>query len=162
IAGEANWKVEDGTISVDRGDVSLLCTSVPWQDFELSLEFRADATTNSGILLRTPLQPEDPGTDCYEVNIAPDDNPFPPASIVQRQKVDGGKAPPQPADEWRTMTMRLEGNQLQVLLDDVIVTDYTDEVGIEIGRIGLQHNQGRVAFREIRLRPLGLTPLVDP
>lgn len=162
ITGKANWKAADGVISVDQGEPCLLCTSVPWQDFELALEFNADSATNSGVFLRTPLQPEDPASDCYEVNIAPDDNPFPTASVVQRQKVDAEKAPPQVADTWRQMTMRLEGNRLQVLLDGVVVTDFTDETGLEIGRIGLQHNEGRIAFREIRLRPLGLDSLIDP
>ena len=161
IAGRSNWRIEDGSITVDQGEKGFLCTSVPWQDYELTLEFNADETTNSGVFLRTPLKPENPALDCYEVNIAPDDNPFPTASVVQRQKVDAEKAPQQVAGTWRRMTMRLEGNHLQVSLDDTVVTDYTDQLGLEIGRISLQHNTGRVAFRDIRLRPLGLQPLID-
>jgi Domain of Unknown Function (DUF1080) len=161
IAGRANWRVENETIIVDRGEKGFLCTSVPWQDFELTLEFNCDAQTNSGVFLRTPLKPENPAVDCYEVNIAPDDNPFPTASVVQRQKVDADKAPEQKPNVWRRMTMLLEGNHLQVSLDDTVVTDYTDVIGLENGRISLQHNTGRVAFRDVRLRPIGLTPLVD-
>ncbi len=161
IAGQANWRIEEGTITVDQGEKGFLCTSVPWQDYELTLEFNADAETNSGVFLRAPLKPENVAIDCYEVNIAPDSNPFPTASIVQRLKVDADKAPVQTEKTWRRMTMRLAGNHLQVSLDDTIVTDYTDELGLEIGRISLQHNSGRVAFRDIRLRPLGLEPLLD-
>ena len=39
IAGDANWRVEDGSIVVDQGDACLLCTSVPWQNFELILRY---------------------------------------------------------------------------------------------------------------------------
>ncbi len=161
IAGNANWRIEDGTITVDQGEKGFLCTSIDWQDYELTLEFNADAETNSGVFLRTPLKPENPAIDCYEVNIAPNSNPFPTASVVQRQKVDAEKAPEQVEKTWRRITMRLEGDHLQVSLDDTVVTDYTDAMGLEVGRISLQHNSGRVAFRDIRLRPLGLKPLLD-
>ncbi len=161
ITGQANWRIEDSTITVDQGEKCFLCTSVPWQDYELTLEFNSDANTNSGVFLRTPHKPENPADDCYEVNIAPDDNPFPTASIVQRQRVDAELAPEQTFNQWRRMTMRLEGNHLQVSLDDKVVTDYTDPLTLEIGRISLQHNTGRVAFRDIRLRPLGMTTLLN-
>ena len=54
----------------------------PWRDYELVVEFKAQEKTNSGIFLRTQLDPQNVETDCYEVNIAPDDNPFPTGGIV--------------------------------------------------------------------------------
>jgi hypothetical protein len=57
--------------------------------------------------------------------------------------------------------MRLEKNHLQVSLDGTVVTDYTDSLDLKIGRIGLQHNSGRVAFRDVRLKPLGMSPMLD-
>lgn len=159
IAGEANFRVEEGAIVVDGGQRCLLCTSMPWQDYELKLLFKAGPKTNSGIFLRTPMKPESPKLDCYEVNIAPDDNPFPTAGIVQRKKAESTE--PQAFDQWREMTMRLEGNHLQVSVDGELVCDYTDSVDLPAGRIGLQHNSGRVEFKDIRLRPLGLQSLLD-
>jgi hypothetical protein len=160
IAGAANWRVEEGTIVVDRGEQCLLCTSVPWQDYELTLEFKAGEQTNSGVFLRTSLDPSDPAFDCYEVNIAPDDNPFPTASVVKRQKVDDSDSP-QPFGVWRTMKMRLEAGKLQVSVDDKLVCDYSDPNPLPAGRIGLQHNSGRIEFRNVQLRPLGLQSLLD-
>lgn len=160
IAGDANWRVEDGTIVVDGGERCLLCTSLPWKNYELTLEFKAGPKTNSGVFLRTPLKAEDPAVDCYEVNIAPDDNPFPTAGIVKRQQSkqpDGG----QPFDQWRKMEIRLDGRQLQVTVDGELSCEYSDPVDLAAGRIGLQHNSGPVAFRDIRLRPLGLDSLLD-
>jgi hypothetical protein len=158
IAGDANWRVEDGSIVVDQGDACLLCTSVPWKNFELILDFKADADTNSGVFLRTPLNPENPAEDCYEVNIAPADNPFPTGGIVKRKKATGFKAD---SDDWHTMKMVMDGKRLQVSVDGSNVCDYTDQVGVAEGRIGLQHNSGRVEFRNIRLRPLGLKSLLN-
>ena len=161
ITGEANFRVEDGSIVVDRGRQCLLCTSTEWQDYELTLEFHAGETTNSGVFLRTQLDPENVTTDCYEINIAPDDNPFPTASVVRRQKVDAEKAPAQTFDTWRRMTMRVQGKQVQVTIDGELACQYTDPVVLAAARIGLQHNSGRVAFRDIRLRPLGLDSMLD-
>jgi hypothetical protein len=159
ITGPANWRVQDGAIVVDDGANCLLCTSVPWDDYELELEYQADPTTNSGVFLRTPLEPESPETDCYEVNIAPTDNPFPTAGIVQRQKADA--VPATKPDQWRTMRMVMSDKNLKVFVDNAKVNDYTDPIGLPAGRIGLQHNSGRVAFRNIRLKPLGLEPMLD-
>ncbi|MGB7324990.1 MAG: DUF1080 domain-containing protein [Rubripirellula sp.] len=160
ITGAANWRVEDGKIIVDDGEKCLLCTSMPWQDYELELEYSAGPKTNSGVFLRTPLAPEDPALDCYEVNIAPTDNPFPTAGIVDRQKADDG-VQANVADSWRTMRMVLDGKSLKVSVDGKLVNDFTDPVGLSPGRIGLQHNSGRIEFRNIRLRPLGLTTMLD-
>ncbi|MCG8649632.1 MAG: DUF1080 domain-containing protein [Pirellulales bacterium] len=159
ITGQANWRVEQGTIVVDRGQPCLLCTSMPWQDYELELEFHAGPGTNSGVFLRTPLQPEDPATDCYEVNIAPDENAYPTGGVVKRQKAD--PQDPQSYDKWRTMKIRLDGRQLDVTVDGVQVCRYVDQGDLMAGRIGLQHNSGPVAFRNIRVRPLGLETLLD-
>jgi hypothetical protein len=157
--GDANFRVEDGKMVVDEGEPCLLCTALPWQDFELVVEFKAGPETNSGVFLRTPLRPTDPAVDCYEVNIAPDDNPFPTAGVVKRLKAESSAA--QKFGEWRMMSMRLEGGHLQVSVDGQLVCDYTDPAPLPPGRIGLQLNSGRVEFREVKLRPLGLTSLLD-
>lgn len=157
IAGNANWQVVDQTITADAGDVSLLCTSIPWTDYELSVEFKAGADTNSGVFLRTPLSPDDPAIECYEVNIAPDDNPFPTASVVGREKIEVQQV----FDQWRTMVMRLEGDQLKVTLDGETVLEYTDPIGLGTGRIGLQKNSGPIAFRNVKLKPLGMESMLS-
>lgn len=159
ITGAANWRVEEGAIVVDEGEKCFLCTSIPWADYELELEYQADPTTNSGVFLRTPLEPESPKLDCYEVNIAPTDNPFPTAGIVERQKADA--VPNAAPDDWRTMRMVMDGNNLKVSVDGKLVNDYTDPIGLAAGRISLQHSSGRVAFRNVRLKPLGLEPTLD-
>jgi len=157
-AAPANWRIEQGAITVDSGEIGLLCTSVPWQDYELRLEIQADAATNSGIFLRTPLKPEDPQTDCYEINVAPADNPFPTGSLVKRLRSDSDFKTD--AQKWHLYELRLVGDHLTVKIDGQDVLDYTDPHPLAAGRIGLQHNSGRVAFRDIQVRPIGLDPLI--
>ncbi|MGI9469962.1 MAG: 3-keto-disaccharide hydrolase [Rubripirellula sp.] len=158
IAGQANWRVEDQTIVVDDGDACLLCTSVPWKNYELVLEFNADEGTNSGVFLRTPLDPLDPALDCYEVNIAPVDNPFPTGGVVKRKKASEIQESP---GTWQTMRMVLDGRDLKVSVDGKELCSFEDPLDLPAGRIGLQHNSGKIAFRNIRLRPLGLETLLD-
>jgi hypothetical protein len=157
-AGRADWSVSDGTIKVSDGEVCLLRTTTQFADYVLRADFRAAAGTNSGIFLRTPPLPSDPARDCYELNIAPPDNPFPTGSFVQRRRVDDASTE---ADQWHTYEVRAEAGRFEVLLDGELVLDYTDPAPLGFGYIGLQHNQGAVEFRNIKLKPLGLQSLFN-
>jgi hypothetical protein len=84
---EVDWKVQDGAIVATEGKAGFLLTEVRFSDYEIELEFLAQDKTNSGLFLRTSETVEDPAKDCYEINIAPQDNPFPTGSIVGRAKV---------------------------------------------------------------------------
>ena len=69
-AGSADWQVEQGMLRVRSGEQCLLRTTTQFANFVLKVEFRCDRATNSGIFLRTSPKPNDPGSDCYELNIA--------------------------------------------------------------------------------------------
>ena len=154
---QADWRVEDGTIVVEKGDPGLLVTTTTLADYLLHVEFRCPPGTNSGIFLATQLEPGNVATDCYELNIAGPDNPFPTGSLVQRQAVkeDFNR------DAWQTYEVQVQSGRIQVNLDGQQVLDYTDPTPLRRGRIGLQLNKGRVAFRNIRLRPLGLESIFN-
>lgn len=169
ITGEANFRVQDNSIFVDEGAQCLMCTSSTWGNFELELEFNADEKTNSGVFVRTPFDPENPAIDCYEINIAPTDNPFPTGSIVSRKKATE-QAPEQSTEQaiknakpgtWRTMNIIADGKDISVSLDGETVCEYSDDVELSPRRIGLQHNSGRVQFRNLKIRPLDLDPMLD-
>ncbi len=158
IVGKANWRVEEGVIKVDRGEKSFLCTNLKLGDCELSVDFRADAKTNSGVFLRTQPSPEDVTADCIELNIAPPENPFPTGSLVQRQKVEPaelekliGKFDPA---KWHTYRIRMSGDKIAIALDGKKIVEYVDDSGLRSGHISLQHNEGKVEFKNVRLRPL--------
>jgi hypothetical protein len=110
------------------------------------------------------LAPQDPARDCYELNIAPADNPFPTGSLVARQKTMGTLIPslsPNGTGEravWHTFRLTVWAGWIIAELDGERAVDYTDPTPVRIGRIGLQSNSGPVAFRNIRLRPIELMP----
>ena len=188
--GAAEWNVADGTVSTKGDKPGWLMTTTEWCDYELHVEFKAPASTNSGIFLRTVLDPKDVTKDCVELNIAPRDNPFPTASLVGRRRLstkpqrsdagdpakrgtgraDGPKVEIDAWDgQWHAFDVQIEGNSARISLDgrplDVVLlstlADGTPGTVRHCGHIGLQANQGEVAFRNIRLRPLGLKPLLN-
>ncbi len=157
---EINWSVEDGTITADTGPIGLLNTAVPFADYELLCDFNLADGGNSGIFLRTTTTPESVATDCYELNMAqthPDG--FTTGSIVGHITTEAAPASP---DEWHTFRVICEGPRIQVELDGAPILDYTDENASRAsGYIGLQKNAGRVAFRNVLLRPIGLQSLFN-
>jgi hypothetical protein len=159
VHSQADWKVEDGAIVVTSGEKGLLCTGVRFSDFVLKADFKADKGTNSGIFLRTApvVGRDDITTRCYELNIAPPDNPFPTGSFVGRQKA---KEVPD-SEDWQSFEVTVNGPQVTVKLNGQEVLAYDDPRPIGRGHIGLQLNEGRVAFKNIKLKPLNLTPLFD-
>jgi hypothetical protein len=155
---KANWKVADGVISVSEGEKGLLCMTSEFADYELMVDFRAPAETNSGVFLRTPRQPTNPAADCYELNIAaPAVSPFPTGSFVNRQKADGTFD----TGDWRTFTVRAEGGHFTVDVDGTPALDYQDSKPLCRGFIGLQFNSGLVEFRNVKLKPLGLQDMTN-
>ncbi len=159
IYGKANWRVEEGSIKVDRGEKSFLCTNLQLADYELSVDFRGDANTNSGVFLRTLLSPQDVTMDCIELNIAPPENPFPTGSLVQRKKLETADLGNFDPTAWHTFHVRMDGDQVTVSLDGKQMLEYTDDSGLEKGHISLQHNEGRIEFKNVRLRPLAAKSL---
>jgi hypothetical protein len=209
---DAYWKGQEGAIAVSSGKGGFLMTGAEFANYELHVEFRAPATTNSGIFLHTPLKPTDPATDCYELNIAPRDNPYPTGSLVERKKWASGltvaglastplmigtrdkdaagekpaakkqnvstgpperssrSSPSSPAplatvtresDGWHAFDVRLNNDTVDIGLDRQRLYTFKDEKPLGRGHIGLQFREGPVAFRNIRLRPIGLKPMLN-
>ena len=157
-ASKANWAVADGAISVSEGEPGLLCTTSPFADFVLKVDFRNPKGTNSGVFLRTATVPKDPATDCYELNIADASiSPFPTGSFVGRKKGEGQHD----STDWRSYEVTAVGGHFVVKLDGQTVLDYTDPKPLGRGPIGLQLNSGHVEFRNIKLKPLGLESLFN-
>lgn len=158
-ASKADWQVVDGAIRVSEGEKGLLCTTSEFGNYAFKCDFRCPATTNSGIFLRTPLQPTDPAKDCYELNIAaPEVSPFSTGSFVNRQK---STIAPVDASAWRTFEVTADGGHFTVKIDGETALEYTDAAPIPRGRIGLQLNSGEVEFRNVKLKPLGLEPIFN-
>lgn len=154
---DANWSVEDGTIVVDSGDKGLLCTTSRFANYTLKVEFKSAKGTNSGIFLNTAGDVTDPAKDCYELNIADSDNPFPSGSLVKRLKAEGKFD----SDQWQSYEVTVNQGKVVVNLDGNSVLEYTDPAPLPRGFIGLQLNEGRVAFRNIKLKPLAMEAIFN-
>ena len=111
-------------------------------------------TTNSGVFLRTALDPKDPTKDCYELNIAPADNPFPTGSLVGRRKLALAAEDFPAADRWHAFDVTATGGRWTVALDGRRLLEYVDPAPLVSGHIGLQSKQGPVSFRNLRMRTI--------
>lgn len=158
---EANidWSVKDGNLVATSGEVGLLRTAVQFADFELKLEYKAAESTNSGVFIRSSPRPKNLAKDCFEINIAPSSNPFPTASIVGHEKAK----PVIWRDGWNSMRIVADGPSVKVWVNDQMYLDFKAAGDSYLGKgyIGLQHNAGEIAFRNVRLKPINLTPLFD-
>ncbi|QDU73957.1 hypothetical protein Pan97_09570 [Bremerella volcania] len=154
---KTDWKVVDGTIQATDGEIGLLCTTTQFADYILRVDFLAEENTNSGVFLRTSPKPKSPTYDCYELNIAPPSNSFPTGSFVGREKV----TPDCPPGEWHTFEVRVQGPVLEVKLDGEVVSTLEDPTYLGKGFIGLQHNDGKIQFRNVSLKPLGLKSIFN-
>jgi hypothetical protein len=147
---EANFRVEAGTIVVDSGPQGLLIHDDIYTNYEFTCEFQSAKGTNSGVFLSTQKKPKSVKDDCYELNIASADNPFPTGSLVGRKKY----ADAVEDDQWHAFEVKVEGSHVTVKLDGKLVLDYTAEKPSSGNQIGLQKNSGRVAFRNIKVKKL--------
>ncbi len=153
--GDIDWHVKDGEIRASEGEVGLLLTNSEFADYNLHVEFRAEPKTNSGLFLRTSPEPEEVTRDCYEINIAPLSNPFPTGSAVGRHRTADDVVKPLDVwdGQWHTYDVVMRGGFVRIYLDGVAVAEFTDANPKLRGQIGLQHNTGKIAFRNIRLLP---------
>jgi len=157
---DMRWSIRDAQIHSGNGSPGLLLTTTQFADYELHLDFRLETGGNSGVFLRTIRNPQDAAVDCYELNICDTHPTFPTGSLVARHKT---ARTVRGEGEWKTYDVRIEGRRIVAKLNGETVLDFTDESSKprQTGFIGLQMNGGRVAFRNIRLRPLGTAPLFN-
>ncbi len=155
-----NWRVEDYCLVADEGDPGLLTTPFQFDDYELRCDFHLESGGNSGVFLRTAANASNPATDTYELNICDSHDSFPTGSLVGRHKAEDV---PAVEGDWHTFHVRCDGPDLKVWLDESLIVEFTDESdhARSSGSIGLQTNGGRIAFRNVFLRPLRNTELFD-
>lgn len=164
-----SFSVRDGAIVV-RGPRSHLFYTGPvlnhrFTSFELKLEVKTFPNANSGVYFHTEWQPVGWPAKGYEVQV---NNSHSDTSrtgglwgVSDFREVRVGDGP------WFTLTIRVQGQRVQTLIDDQLVVDYTETPnpprarGLEqrllgSGTFALQgHDPGsEVHFRNIRVREL--------
>jgi hypothetical protein len=155
--GAADWKVVNGVLTAETGGAGWLRHNAEFGDFELKLEFRTAADGNSGVFLRAATTGA-PHLTGYELQIFDKHGQFPTGSLVGHAAAKGAGIKP---NEWQAFHVTAEGQRWIVRLDGRTVLDTRDGKSA-VGHIGLQFNQDKkIEFRNLKLRPLGLKPLLQ-
>lgn len=153
------WTVEDGAMANDADNGRDLATVANFKDFELQIEYRIVPGGNSGVYLRGRVEVQI--LDSHgkaEVNAGDDGAVYDQyAPLVNASR---------PAGEWNKLDIRYAGDKLTVKLNDRLVQDNVTISRVtggalpggvnEPGPIMLQGDHGKVWFRDVRIRPIGL------
>jgi hypothetical protein len=156
--GDANWRLENGALVADKGS-GFMIADREYTDFDLKVEFYAEADTNSGLFLRCAVNDKMLDSKiCYEVNIW-DVRPAPEygtGAIVDVAKVT--PAMPKAAGKWNTYEVSMRGDHLVVMLNGVKTADVHDARRGK-GYMGLQYAPGNkkdsglpIKFRRVQIR----------
>ena len=158
--GASQWAVEGDALAYQPGSgPGYLSTTSEFADFQLHAEFWVDATANSGVFLRCPPTGEITALNSYEVNIFDAHAQWPTGSINEVAKT---QQPQKTAGKWNSYDLTAEGEHLVIRLNGETAVDVRDPKHAG-GTIALQNlkGEGLVRFRNLKLRPLGLTNLFN-
>lgn len=167
--GEA--EVVDGEIHLTSDDKFFLVTEKTYSDFILEGEVKLpEGKSNSGFMFRCHVKPNKVWGYQAEVDASdrawsgglfdearrawlnpqkPNDSPS--GNAFREKTKDSFKR-----YDWNKYRIQAEGNRLRIWVNDVLCTDYTDDMDAE-GYIGIQHHgeDGQVyKFRNIRIKEL--------
>jgi len=172
-----NWAIQDGTIAAvpDKGDY--LITDEQYGNFVLSVDFKEDTSTNSGVFLRRPLKSSNGcrGIECqiYYKKNGPETGKHACGGIYDAvaPSKDMCKGP----GVWQNMTITCCDNIIKVALNgEQVSTMNLDEWTVagkapdgsknkftvaykdmpRIGQIALQNHNTKVWFKNIKIKPL--------
>src|SRR5947209_13679961 len=161
--GDANWRIEDGTVVSDRGN-GFLVTKNEYGDFQLRVEFWVGPDANSGIFIRATDPQTLTAKNAYEVNIW-DERPekdYATGAIVNVAKVD---PMPKSVGQWNVYEITAKGDTFTVVLNGMKTVEGRDAAHPK-GHIGLQHglgnkdaagvanDKGVVKFRKLEIKAL--------
>ncbi len=168
--GLPTYRIENETLIFEGDGRGRLMTRRTYRDFELQLEFRVSAGANNGIALRAPIGFQ---SSRYGMEIQILDDGGHPQTDLRR--VCGAiygvypacKSAVRPAGEWNQMHIRCQGRRVRITLNSETLIDIDlntirdrellrERPGFlrEEGHIGFVQHNGRVEFRDLRIREL--------
>ncbi len=150
--GNANWRIQEGSLQGDVG-AGFLVSKKSYKDFELRAEFWSDEEANSGIFIRCADPLKVTSENAYEVNIF-DKRPDPSygtGAIVNVAKIGTMiKA----AGKWNVLEISAKGPVMSVTLNGVRTVDSARDARLASGPIALQSAGGTIKFRKVEILPL--------
>jgi hypothetical protein len=151
--GDANWRVENGLLTADRGGISFLVSRESYRDLELRAIFWVSEDANSGIFLRCQDRARVTADNAYEVNIF-DTRPDPTYGTGAIVNVAPVSPMPRAGGRWNVMTIRAQGDRFGVVLNGRTTVAAARDGRYREGPIALQYGAGTVRFRRVEIRPL--------
>jgi len=139
--GDMEVDLSDDSINVVGGSGGLIATNASFHDFELTMEVRLRENCTAGVAFRA-------ATDGHPLENG--------SSVVWIEEPRGSGSP------WRTIRIVAEGNALRAELDGSAADLHSGEN--RVGKIALlyhHNNNARLSVRNVRLRPLQLTPIFN-
>ena len=176
IGATDQYRVENGRIVLPKGRGGKLLTEKQYDNFILKFEFRLTPGANNGLAIRAPIQ-GDAAYNAIELQILDNSSDrWPNLKPYQTHGSIYGVVPAKrgflkPVGEWNTQEVRCDGTHIEVILnghsilntnlDQVLTTGQTVDgqphpgLKNKKGHLGFLGHGDRVAFRNIRIHPLG-------
>ena len=146
-AGFSHWEIVDGSLTPCGEPTGYLTSDRSYKNFVLSIEFKCDDDTNSGVFVRSPQE-----NGGYEVQIWRQQ----PAGYNTGAIVGTAKTAREyafKANQWNRYQITGDGDHLVVELNGETTLDIHDTRFSE-GHLRLQYQQFPIAFRNIKIRSL--------
>lgn len=148
--GDANWSVERGVLSADKGGMSFLVSQESFRDFDLRAEIWVSDDANSGIFIRCGDRLKISPSTAYEVNVF-DRRPDPTYGTGAIVDVAPVSPMPKAGGRWNLVEVRARGDRLSVVFNGQKTVDVRDAAHAE-GPVALQYGAGVVKFRTVEVR----------
>ncbi len=164
VYGTEKWFVENGELICESGpdkQYGYLATQAYYDDFDLTLEFKQEADGNSGVFIRSFIEPV-ATVNGWQVEVAPKGNDT--GGIYESYGRGWLVQIPDEQEEilkegdWNMLRILVKGDNVKTFLNGEEMVDLTDElIGKAQGRIALQIHDGggiRVRWRNLNLKSL--------
>lgn len=163
VHGTEKWYVEKGALVCESGpdkQYGYLSTDNKYKDFELTLKFKQEANSNSGVFFRSSI--DSLKIKGWQVEVAPEEQH---TGGIYESYGRGWLAKPKPEDEkrlkagkWNDLKIRVEGSNVTTWLNGHLMVEIADaKIGIANGFIALQIHDGggiKVRWKDIILKEL--------
>ncbi len=164
IYGTEKWYVEDGMLVCESGpdkEYGYLGTREYYDDFEFSVDFKQEADGNSGVFIRSFVEPV-ALVNGWQVEVAPLGHGT--GGIYESYgrgwliQIPEEKESVLKEGEWNNLRILVQGDRVTTWLNDTEMVDFEDEkIGKGQGRIALQIHDGggiRVLWKNFQLKTL--------
>lgn len=153
-SGTATYVVEDGAIvgTTHKGSPNtFLCTEKEYSDFELEFEVMVDAELNSGVQIRSKFKGDTFGgrVYCPQVEIEDGGENGAESGYIYGEAIGGWMTPKEDLKphkhfkngEWNHYRIVAKGATIKVWINDVMVSELTDE------KVYKEHAKGIIGFQ---------------